>query len=254
MRILILITSVLIFSGCASRDINSSIPPSTRHAIAAEAAGRRNHWDAARSHWANAVTCAEREERAPTTLAEMYFEYGRSLAVLGEFTAAETYLLKALEIDKKTYGNFDAVLTELARINLDQKKHKEALAYYDELLLSLMKIKLDSAKPESFLTILTEYSTCLSALGRDQDASTVDSLIKRFQSENYYATPSQKRIPYGNRIVSFPIPSHKFVTPEPAPEEPVDFNIYIAKKQPSPRHPFWDHLTTQIMIQIILHQ
>ena len=143
---------------------------------------------------------------------------------------------------------------ELARINLDQKKFKEALAYYDELLLSLMKIKLDSARPESFATILSEYSTCLNELGRNQDANTVDALIKRLQTEYHGGFAIQKRIPYGNRTVSFPIPSHKFETAEPEPVGPVDLNLHLTKKTAPADNLLLNSIITQILIQIIINQ
>ncbi|MBW8782574.1 MAG: tetratricopeptide repeat protein [Verrucomicrobia bacterium] len=249
-----MIAFIAFLSGCASFVSNSNFRPSTRHAIAGDAAKLKNDWPTVRTEYAAAVVCAEQEGRALTTLAEMYFEYGLSLAVLGEFTDAETSFLKALEIDKKTNGPIEADLTQLARINLDQRKYKEAVAYYDELLLILTKIPVDSARPASFMVILSEYSACLNGLGRSEAAKTIDALMARLQVENQYPEPIKKRIPYGNRTVGLPLPSHNVEIAEPEPAAapaPMNFNVYIADQPARKRRLDLQALATQILIEII---
>ncbi|HTJ77442.1 MAG TPA: tetratricopeptide repeat protein [Rariglobus sp.] len=250
-----LLSGILIacLAGCAGSAGNANFKPSTRHAIAGDAAKLKKDWPTVRTEYAAAVVCAEQEGRAPATLADMYFEYGLSLAVLGEFTDAETYFLKTLEIDKKTNGPIEVDLTQLARINFDQRKYKEAVAYYDDLLLILTKIKVDSARPASFMVILSEYSMCLTGLGRSEDAKAVDALMVRLQAENQYTEePIKKRIPYGTPTVGLPLPSHKFETAEPEPAAaPVNLNIYIADPSERKKHPILNAVAAQILIEII---
>lgn len=168
------------------------------YASAAHALIAKNNWGAACVAMSRAVQEAEERGFGPKTLVTLDYEYGRCLGVTGKFADAETYLLKALALDKQTGGPFYMDLTELARLNYDQAKFPEAIAYFEQDLLEMDRQGLADSASAAFIDILGEYGVALRKTGHEFEAGTMDARIKTIRAAHPVLVSHTDRTPYGN--------------------------------------------------------
>ncbi|PTR06620.1 hypothetical protein C8R32_110104 [Nitrosospira sp. Nsp5] len=103
----------------------------------AAAAQDRGDWDEARRIYVRAFAEANLAQADSRFKAVIHYGYGRSLGVTCFFEEAERQLNLANDFDKHTGGVFYLSLTELARLNLDQRKFAEAVSYLERILAEL---------------------------------------------------------------------------------------------------------------------
>jgi tetratricopeptide (TPR) repeat protein len=132
-------------------------------------------------------------------LAVFYYEYGRALGVTCFFDESETYLKKAYELDKKTNGPVYMSLTELGRLNLDQKKYDQALKYYNEVIPMIEKMGAETEAPMEFSFMLDDYSEMLSNTGMEQKAGEYKQRAEEIRKKNPKRHSITERTMYGTQ-------------------------------------------------------
>lgn len=165
--------------------------------VAGRAAQQRNDWTAAKINWWRAVIDSEGSGARPNTLAVDSYEYGRCLGVVGEFAAAEIYLKKALRLDRENGGDVIYDLTELARLNYDQRKFGAAVTYFEEGLSLMDARNAEANAPAGLIEILAEYSDSLKQIAREGDAKKVDERIAAIRAKHTVLRTITERTPYG---------------------------------------------------------
>lgn len=164
-------------------------------------AQERGDWDEARRIYARAFAEANLAAADPRFKAVLHYEYGRSLGVTCFFEEAERQLNLANDLDKHTGGVFYLSLTELARLNLDQRKFVEAVSYLERVLAELDPLITARRVPVFYANVLDDYALALSRAGREQDA---EAAAKR-AAETRGAIPKEHsisdRTPYGKHCV-----------------------------------------------------
>lgn len=159
---------LLSLAGCASVDEKSAAD----NIQAAAAARERGDWDAARKIYSRSFTDTNLAQTSPRFRAVLHYEYGRSLGVTCHFKEAEQELTVAHDLDKKSGGVFYLSLTELARLNLAQKKYTEAVAYFESVLAELDPEIAPKKAPDFYVAVLDDYALALSGAGRPKNAET----------------------------------------------------------------------------------
>jgi tetratricopeptide (TPR) repeat protein len=167
------------------------------YANAGRAAQRRNDWAAARMYWSRALLAAESAHLPPTHLVTYYYEYGRSLGAVAEFTGAETNLKTALQLDRDNNGNYFLDLSELARLNYDQHKFAEAAVFYGQDVAALESAKMDETAPAGFVELLFEYADCLRQIGQADAAGKIEARIAVIKAKHPILHSATDRTPYG---------------------------------------------------------
>ena len=161
------------------------------------AAQERGDWDEARRIYALAFSEGNLAQADPRFKAVLHYEYGRSLGVTCSFDEAERQLNLANDLDKHTGGVFYLSLTELARLNLDQRRFAEAVAYLERVMAELDPVITARRVPIFYANVLEDYAMALSGIGRETDA---EAAAKR-AAEVRGGTPKEQfvpdRTPYG---------------------------------------------------------
>lgn len=189
----IIILSVLVVMACA-KPLNRH--EALKHADFASLASTDERWDLVRREWAKAVLDADLGNLEPDQRAVFYYEYGRSLGITCYWSLAEQYLVKAYELDAEIGGPAYLSLIELFRLNLDQKKYKEATVYFKKALPELEKLNAPTESPEEFSKLLTEYSIALEGIGYIEEGKRVkDRAMSVGKSARQSIT---ERTPYGS--------------------------------------------------------
>jgi len=170
LRIILLAITTASLSSCAM-PINQHL--AREYAIAAHYSAQAGDWDAAGRQWARAVHNADLGFMKKDIRAVYYYEYGRATGVRCHFDIAEEYLNKAYVLDSQINGPAYMSLVELFRLNLDQKKYPEAIAYFKRALPELEKVKVPTESLMEFAKLLEEYAIALNAIGDTQEAAKV---------------------------------------------------------------------------------
>lgn len=134
------------------------------------AAQERGDWDEARRIYALAFSEGNLAQADPRFKAVLHYEYGRSLGVTCSFEEAERQLNLANDLDKHTGGVFYLSLTELARLNLEQRKFADAVAYLERVMAELDPVITARRVPIFYANVLEDYALALSGTGREKDA------------------------------------------------------------------------------------
>lgn len=160
-------------------------------------AQERGDWDEARRIYALAFNEGDLAQADPRFKAVLHYEYGRSLGVTCSFDEAERQLNLANDLDKHTGGVFYLSLTELARLNLDQRKFDEAVTYLERVMAELDPVITARRMPIFYANVLEDYALALSGIGRAKDAEAVAKRAAEIRG----ATPKEQfvsdRTPYG---------------------------------------------------------
>ena len=169
-KLVLIILTLLVFSTsvCAT-PINRH--NAKKHAQTAVQASKAGDWDASRREWAKAVVNADLGNLEAGRRAVFYYEYGRSAGVTCSFDIAEEYLNKAYKLDAEIGGPSFLSLVELFRLNLDQKKYKEATEYFKKALPELEKVEAPKESPAEFSKLLDEYAIALQGINNTEEAS-----------------------------------------------------------------------------------
>lgn len=191
-KILLILAAVIFLSGWAA-PINRQ--NALDYAKVAESSSKSGDWDAARRQWARTVGNADLGGMDESTRAIYYYEYGRAAGVTCFFDIAEEYLNKAYELDKKIGGPTYLSLNELFRLNLDQKKYNEAVAYFRRALPELEKMNASNETPAEFSKLLEEFSIALDGIGNMEEAKEVRARASKVKEQAEYSIT--ERTPYG---------------------------------------------------------
>ncbi|MBC7368704.1 MAG: hypothetical protein H7343_18165 [Undibacterium sp.] len=169
-----------------------------RYFTAGQAAQKRGDWSVARKIWLAAVKNAESSAAPSEAIAPLYYEYGRTLGVLGAFDEAQAYLEKALAIERTGSGRpFVMDLNELARLNYDQGKFSAARIYFAEAVVALEARQAETHVSADYIEILTEYADCLRKLNRIDEAKTTEARIGVTRASHPKLDSITERTPYG---------------------------------------------------------
>jgi len=194
-KIVVLILALFIVSCAAPINRKSSI----NYAITAQAALQKNDWNTARKYWAKAVVNAELGNSNPKRLAALSYEYGRALGVNCFFSESETYLKKSYDLDSTNSGPAHMSLLELARLNYDQKKYKEAAFYFEKLIPIYDKFNAEAKDPTGVALVFKEYSNALSSIDKKTKATTFSQ--RASELEKIGNKSNTERTPYGTQCV-----------------------------------------------------
>lgn len=159
--------AVLAVAACAN-PINRRA--ATNYASAAHNAQQAGDWSTARMYWGRAALNAELGRVPPQALAILWYEYGRSSGVICDWAEAEVGLTKAHELDRESNGPTCMSLFELARMNFDRQRYREALTYFDRVLPEFEEIQMDTMDPLGHAYFLDEYATSLEKVRRGGEA------------------------------------------------------------------------------------
>lgn len=188
---------LLSLAGCAS--VNEKSAADNIHAAAA--ARERGDWDAARKIYSRSFTDTNLAQTSPRFRAVLHYEYGRALGVTCHFKEAEQELTVAHDLDKKSGGVFYLSLTELARLNLAQKKYTEAVAYFESVLTELDPEIVSKKAPDFYVAVLDDYALALSGAGRPKNAETAAKRAAeiRASAPGAESWAGADRTPYGTQ-------------------------------------------------------
>lgn len=198
MKIFIHLVLLLIFCGCAGRVMQRN---SDKYARAADSFKEAGEWEKALEPAKRAMINAERAHSNVKNRAILHYEYGRVLGVTCSFQEAEAELKEAYELDQEAKQPLFLSLTELARLNLDQGKYKEANEYFEKSIQELKFAKADQSMPIDFAEVLNEYATSLEKVSDSKKAASIRKeargLIKNHPSEQ----SNTDRTPYGKHCL-----------------------------------------------------
>lgn len=186
-------TLIICLVSCASPINRKNAENYTRQGAIAIANG---DWQTARRAFARAVVNADLGGVAPSTLAVLSYEYGRSLGVTCFFDDAAYYLKQAYDLDKETGGPLYMSLVELARLNLDQGKLAEAAEYYQKAIPDLERHNVPQIGPIGYADTLDEAAFALAAIN-PKDASKLRLQAQTIRSEHPEGKSITDRTPYG---------------------------------------------------------
>lgn len=195
-HLIVAICMPVFFANCAN-PINAKT--ATNYAQAANNAANSGDWATARKYWSRAIVNAQRGGAGPGQLAVLNYEYGRASGVLCEFTEAEEALTRSYDLDKEASGPTFMSLTELARLNLDQKKFQAAVSYFERLLPELEAKRAPTAAPIGFADILDEYSAALNNSGKAAQAQEAAVRALKLRGDNPGKSSITDRTPYGTK-------------------------------------------------------
>ena len=87
-------------------------------------------------------------------------------------------------------------LVELFRLNLDQRKYKEAAKYFKMALYDLEKTNAQNESPAEFFKLLEEYAVALNAIGNFEEAKNAKE--RALETKKIAKFSITDRTPYGS--------------------------------------------------------
>jgi tetratricopeptide (TPR) repeat protein len=196
---------ILMISSCGSHQAITGKSASA-HSKAGWADMQKGDWDSARRHFARAVGNGNLANLPASNMAVFNYEYGRSLGVTCFYDEAETYLLKAYELDQESDGPTYMSLTELSRLLMDQQRYEEAARYFERLFNELPEKTIHEA-PIGHADILGEYAVVLSKIGRYDEAIDIRNRERSIREANPEGHSMTDRTPYGSHCADKPTAS-----------------------------------------------
>ena len=197
--LILLVLTLLIFSSqaCATPMNRSN---AMKHAQIAVQASSMGDWDSSRREWAKAVVNADLGNLEAPQRAVFYYEYGRSAGVTCFFDIAEDYLNKSYELDAEIGGPSVLSLVELFRLNLDQKKYKEAVEYFKKALPELEKLNAPKESPAEFSKLLEEYAIALKVINNKEESKKIEARALKVRKSAKHSITD--RTPYGSKCTN----------------------------------------------------
>lgn len=166
---------------------------------AAVAARENGDWDEVRRIYARALEGNSLDQADHRFKATLHYEYGRALGVTCHFNEAERQLNLANELDKHTGGVFYLSLTELARLNLDQRRYAQALSYLERILAELDPVITARRVPVFYANLLDDYASALAGAGREKDAEAASRKARETRGGAPKPPIDPHRTPYGQQ-------------------------------------------------------
>lgn len=166
---------------------------------AAAAARQAGDWEEARRIYARAFDQINLDQADPRFKAMLHYEYGRALGVTCHFDEAERQLNLANDLDKHTGGVFYLSLTELARLNLDQRRFPQALSYLERVLAELDPLITARRVPVFYASLLDDYASALAGVGRGKDAEAAAAKATETRGGMSKQQADLDRTPYGKQ-------------------------------------------------------
>jgi tetratricopeptide (TPR) repeat protein len=119
---------------------------------------------------------------------------------MGRFQESQSYLEKALAFDQGHKGPVFEDLTELARLNFDQKKYLEAVEFYKLDFEILDQIDASRRSPGAYCDLLEEYAASLSAAARESESNLCRAKLVALTKEFPNRRSITDRTPYGKYL------------------------------------------------------
>lgn len=166
-----------------------------RHAVHSQ---QKGDWSSARESWARAVAGMDTSQMSMAQQAVYHYEYGRTLGVTCHFDEAERELLEAYRLDAESDGPAYMSLSELARLNLEQRKFAEAAIYFERMLNETDEKELEQS-PAEHAAILDEFSAALTGAGDVDHAAQVHEEAMDIRRKHPDAQSITDRTPYGSQ-------------------------------------------------------
>lgn len=166
---------------------------------AAAAARESGDWEEARRIYARAFQGVNLDQADHRFKAVLHYEYGRALGVTCHFNEAERQLNLANDLDKHTGGVFYLSLTEMARLNLDQRKYAQALSYLERILAELDPVITARRVPVFYASLLDDYASALAGVDRKKDAEAATRKAAETRGDIPKPQTDPYRTPYGQR-------------------------------------------------------
>jgi tetratricopeptide (TPR) repeat protein len=158
---------------------------------------RWDDWEGRRSKFGALLENAPKTSLSIEELEVSHYEYGRASGVLCHFDDAEEHLLKSVQFTEQSSGPVYMPLVELARLNYDQKKYPEAIAYFERTLPVLQQFSLPQLAPIDTAEILEEYARALYNVRKDEASKIVQKRAEKLRRDNPGFRSHTDRTPYG---------------------------------------------------------
>jgi len=184
----------MVLSGCANPVAQHN---ASRYQDAALSNSQAGNWHVARRQWAKVIGNSAASGADKQTLSVWWYEYGRALGVTCFFEKAEDALLKAYAFDKEASGEIYLSLTELARLNLDQKKYTASAKYFERSFAELDKVNAEQKAPIAYTDLLNEYAEALFNIGNNEKAKKLQGRASKIKIQNKARHSITDRTPYG---------------------------------------------------------
>lgn len=194
MKRLFVLVAIQILFGCAQPVLEKTSQHYSHEAYDLSASGK---WleavEPARRAILNANVAGSTEVRK----AILHYEYGRILGVTCSFLQAEENLKIAYNYDKAAQQPLYLSLVELARLNYDQKKFKEASEYYTQAISEIRRAKVDKAAPVDFADLLYEQVESLNQISLIKESVPLKKEADAIKKKNPEGISATDRTPYG---------------------------------------------------------
>jgi len=188
------VIALLILTSCAAPINQRNAEKYYAEAVSAQHSG---DWWSARKYFARAISNAELAGAPNSSLALLWYEYGRSSGVICDWQEAEGGLIKALELDLKTGGPAYMPLYELARMNYDREMYTEAVEFFRRAYAKMETDQADTKDPIGYADFLDEYSHALDESGRKDLAPKFVVRSERIRAAFVGKDSHTEKTPYG---------------------------------------------------------
>ena len=189
----------IVLVGCANPINKKTAQNYYRAAINAQQNG---DWENARMYFSRAIVNAELGGIDSSTLAVLWYEYGRSSGVTCNWIEAEKGLLKAYELDRANKGPTYMSLYELARMNYDQKNFENAVGYFDKAYLEFEENQIDTKDPVGYADFLDEYSFTLENINKRDKVEGLKIRSSKIREAFKGKKSHTDKTPYGTNCIS----------------------------------------------------
>lgn len=162
-------------------------------------AQQSGNWQDARKYFSRAIVNAEYGGGDESTLAVLWYEYGRSSGVICDWKEAENGLLKAFDLDELSNGPTYMSLYELARMFYDQKNYESASTYFNKAHIEFEKEQMDTKDPIGYADFLDEYIFTLEQLGRSNETKELKNRSMKIRNAFEGKDSHTDRTPYGTK-------------------------------------------------------
>jgi tetratricopeptide (TPR) repeat protein len=188
---------VIFFMASCAAPINRKTSEMTGYAgYKAQQAG---DWDAARRNYAKAVVNGELGNLPQEQMANLYYEYGRSLGATCFYDDSEKYLQKALDIDTRTNGPAYMSMLELVRLNLKTKNYSKVINYFEKLIPIYKDLNAEEKTPIGLAETYEDYSYALKETGDIAKAQDYEEKARQLRANNPGGFSITERTPYGTQ-------------------------------------------------------
>jgi tetratricopeptide (TPR) repeat protein len=189
-----LLVVTYLIAGCAN-PIN--LRTAARYADACQAYQAQNEWWKARMNCGRAATNAELGHASARMRAVLWYEYGRASGAICDYVEARRGLNTAEKLDEESGGPTFMSLLELARLELDQGKFKDSVAFFSRFESSIPKDVAAKIDAIGYAEALEEYARAAERAGNGLLSSTLRERSAQLRRANPGKSSNTDRTPYG---------------------------------------------------------